>query len=219
MTHVPVVLGLFLGLVLTMPVPCAPHMVNAPAHAAGPVAVFLQFDNPIPELALQQMQREVFSILRPAGYDFVWLLLTRDLQMGQYSDLVVVHFTGDCDASRGRFFPRVGALKGEPLARTAVSDGVVLPFTEVRCDQMRQFLGVEMSGRKDKDNAATMGRALGRVLSHEMFHMLAGTRSHARSGVARPAHSVQELASEKAFQFEPEEIRLLHGIRKRSSED
>ncbi len=201
MTHVPVIFALISGLAVITPAVCAPQ--DAPS--AGQVAVFLQFDHPIHEAALEHMKAEVGTILRPAGYEFVWILQTPDTELREYSDLVVVHFTGDCEGT-----PELRpVLNGEALAKTAISDGQVLPFTEVRCGEVRRFISQALNAQRQQEQSALLGRALGRVLSHEMFHMFAATREHGHAGVARPAHSVRELASPKEFRFDPEEIRVL----------
>jgi hypothetical protein len=40
-----------------------------------------------------------------------------------------------------------------------------------------------------------MGRALGRVLAHELYHIFANTTRHAADGVGKPAYSVADLLS------------------------
>lgn len=175
----------------------------AVARPASPVAVLLQFDRPYSGPAVDAMQREAGAILSPAGYRLEWHLLHSELAGRLYPDLVVVHFRGNCAAS-----PASGVIaNGEALASTAVADGQVLPFSEVQCDQVRRMLGFQ-------SNASTLGRALGRIVAHEMFHMLAATGQHGKDGVARPSYTSRELLSDGAFRFHVPDLRLLQDRRR-----
>jgi len=40
-----------------------------------------------------------------------------------------------------------------------------------------------------------LGRAMGRVLAHELYHIVADTAGHGENGVAQPALSARELTS------------------------
>jgi hypothetical protein len=184
MTHVPVVLAL--GLIFA-----------GVARPASPVAVLLQFDAPYSAPALQAMQREVDSIMRPAGYRLEWHLLDADIAGREFPDLVVVHFQGRCEAGA-----LAGTVKnGESLASTAVSDGRVLPFSEVHCDQVRRFIG--------PGAPKAIGRALGRIVAHEMFHMLTASGQHGKVGVARSAQTTQELVANRELRFDPADLEML----------
>lgn len=195
MTHVPVVLSLFL-------------MFAGVARPASPVAVLLQFDEPYSAPALQAMEHEADRILRPAGYVLEWHLLEPDFGSREYPDLVVVHFRGNCEAGAA-----TGGLKnGESLASTAISDGRVLPFSEVQCDQVRRFLARAAANGTPE----IMGRALGRIMAHEMFHMLAATDQHGKRGVGRPSHTTQELVSGREFRFDAAELQVLQEARRRA---
>ena len=44
-----------------------------------------------------------------------------------------------------------------------------------------------------RDREELLGRALGRVAAHELYHILVGTTEHARSGLSRPGQSRTEL--------------------------
>ncbi len=48
------------------------------------------------------------------------------------------------------------------------------------------------------------GRALGRVLAHELYHIFGNTTHHASEGVAKESYTVQDLLTEE-FQFEAKE--------------
>ncbi len=52
------------------------------------------------------------------------------------------------------------------------------------------------------------GRAIARVLAHELYHVLAGTVSHSRQGVAQRALSGSQLVSDQ-LELNPEELDLM----------
>ena len=84
------------------------------------------------------------------------------------SDLVLVRFTGKC------VLEPVGYLYDErgPMAFTYSTDGVVQPFSEVACDKVTSVVRSAMSGGDFANADVLLGRALGRVLAHEVVHIL-----------------------------------------------
>jgi mono/diheme cytochrome c family protein len=120
------------------------------------------------------------------------------------SELAVVTFRGQCDAVDLYSSPE----RQMPLGITHVTDGVVLPFTDVDCDSIRSFLRKRLAGMDPLVRDAALGRAVGRVLAHELFHIFVGTGHHSSEGVAKPAFTETELLSEQ-FVFETAEFRIL----------
>jgi hypothetical protein len=49
-----------------------------------------------------------------------------------------------------------------------------------------------------------LGRALGRVVAHELYHIVAQTARHGRAGVAKPFHTPDDLRRDGAS-FEEED--------------
>ncbi len=136
------------------------------------------------------MERETDGILKDSGLSIDWRLQDEAVAKS-FSNLVIVRFKGNCS-------PQAAAQKpGElgDLAFTYTSNGVVQPFSEVFCDKVGAFL---LSGRlstENKDRDKTMGVALGRVVAHELVHMLLGSEKHAESGVFKPGLTVEQLVS------------------------
>jgi len=73
-------------------------------------------------------------------------------------------------------------------------DGKVLPFSDVECDRVRASIR-SANGRQLSD--LVLGRALARVLAHELYHVLARTPTHARAGLAKRSLSGIELSSDR----------------------
>jgi hypothetical protein len=53
-----------------------------------------------------------------------------------------------------------------------------------------------------------LGRALGRVLAHEVYHILAKTTGHGRAGVAKSALSGRQLIADR-IAFDEHDLRKL----------
>jgi hypothetical protein len=173
------------------------------------IGVFFEFQYRPDRLTVDTMEREVQSIMRPTGLVFSWRDLTDPLQsQGTFADLIVVKFNGSCS---GVLPPFSGVQDSAPvsLADTKVSDGQVLHFTEVHCDELRRYLSSNAAPLSESGRDLLYGRALGRIVSHEMWHILAGTEKHASGGVARACHSRQDLV-QPVFVFDPKEEKILH---------
>ena len=172
--------------------------------AAAPVTLYIDFQQPVPPVVLEAVRDEVNSIMSPMGLRFDWQSLA-DFRPGRASAAVAVaHFEGHCDVSglvmRGN---QVGSL-----GWTEISDGTILPFTHVDCERVRTFLQTTLLGYRPQDRERAYGRALGRVLAHELYHVYGDTSKHTARGVAKEKYSVADLLAAE-FQFHEKETRAL----------
>jgi hypothetical protein len=69
-------------------------------------------------------------------------------------------------------------------------------------------LGSALSAAPYTEQQELFGRSLGRVMAHELYHVLLRTRAHGRSGLARPAQTQAELLAVRSH-FSDREERLL----------
>jgi hypothetical protein len=180
----------------------------------APITLYTQFEQAPPGGVLEALQDEVESIMAPIGLRFQWRDLGKAGGHEVSAELAVVTFKGRCDAAglstRGRF---EGAL-----GWTHVSDGQILPFTDISCDRIRQFTQPGLLAVGPDDRAAKFGRALGRVLAHELYHIFANTTRHGAIGVAKESYSMQDLLADD-FQFQARESRMLQTNRQRAAVD
>ena len=182
------------------------------AGGPSPIAVFMNFQSePSPE-ALSQMEREITEIMKPSGLAFDWRMI-KDHRLGEsFSDLVVLTFKGHCQMA-GPTYDELGPLfERQPLAYTRISEGHVLPFSDVQCDTIRNYIAPNMAAAHPADREGILGRALGRVVAHEMYHMLASTTIHAEDGVARSFHTRKDLTAPE-FHFTQRESQLLRELK------
>jgi len=159
-------------------------------HVAGAtdVTVVTDFDGPHSVRADQQMKRETEENLKGAGLHLDWR--GRDeVGHNSYENLVVVHFKGKC------ILEPVPILYDErgPYAFAYNADGDVLPFSEVECDQLTASVLSAMWGDDFARPDYVMGRALGRVVAHELVHILTKSAAHGSDGVTQAKFSGRDL--------------------------
>ena len=180
--------------------------VSAPA----PVAIYMSFDGDRSDLAIEAMQREVEALTKPGGLHLHWRLLDADRSGETFSDLVVVKFRGKCNMEGIQFlFSELGPdAEGGPLGSTKTANGQVLPFSELQCDRIRHSIAPLAIGSSREEREALLGRSLGRVLAHELFHIFANTEQHGREGVAKTRYSRKDLAAD-SFAFDAKDARRI----------
>jgi hypothetical protein len=152
------------------------------------LAILFHFEQPYADRTLQETERELKALIGEHAIKLEWHD-RRDFEgKSTFANIVVLNFRGNCD-------PRSDSSFSGPmdswLARMDVFDGVVLPFGEVNCGLMRALMagGAHNAKLTDKE----FGRALARVLAHELYHFLTQSTSHATQGLEKPAFSRADL--------------------------
>jgi hypothetical protein len=177
----------------------------------APITLYTQFQQAPSEGVLEALQDEVETIMAPIGLRFEWRDLNLNAGHEVSAELAVVSFKGRCDTAG-----LMGHSKFEgALGWTHVSDGQILPFTDVSCDRVREFVQPALLTYRAEDREERYGRALGRVLAHELYHIFGNTMRHGSMGVAKESYSVQDLLSDD-FLFQAKESRLLQATRPRT---
>lgn len=155
---------------------------------ATDVTVVIDFNGPHSNRSVAEMKREAEGIIKDSGVHLDWK--SREaVGASSYPNLVLVRFKGRCVLEPD---PILYDERG-PFAFTYSSDGNVLPFTEVACDHVTASVQSAISGDDFSRLDYLMGRALGRVVAHELVHILTRSENHAREGVAKTALSGKEL--------------------------
>ncbi len=134
------------------------------------------------------MRTEVEALLRPAGIGVAWRVLHDRIYGESFPMLTVMRLHGKCSGGAPPVGLRSGALGG-----THMTDGVILPFLNVDCDLVRGYVSPELATQERCNADLMLGRALGRVVAHELFHVLTRTARHGRSGLTKARFSVSDL--------------------------
>jgi hypothetical protein len=105
--------------------------------------------------------------MESSGLRLDWRNRDDNAASDSFSDLAVVEFRGSCRMAA----PDVPYDAAGPLARTHLEDGKILRFSEVDCDQVRASLHSASGSRLAGQSDLVLGRALARVLAHELYHV------------------------------------------------
>jgi hypothetical protein len=155
------------------------------------LVVVLSVDGPHSPDAISEMQREASRLLAAGGIDITWRFRAEASEEFA-DDVALIKLKGTCRMEL------TGAPTGEPgaLGRTYTSNGAVIPFGDVACDSVRSAVRLAMH-RGDLPRAGFLyGRALGRVLAHELYHIAHRTPQHGRGDFTQPSFSGQELLAD-----------------------
>jgi hypothetical protein len=183
-------------------------MAGTGTHPPSKLTVVMDFHGSPSQRALTAMERETEGILKPAGLSLGWRLAA-DAARESYDHLVVVEFSGACQIEP---VPYVYDELG-PMAFTHSSNGNVQPFTEVSCSKVAASVSSALEGEGFPKADLLFGRALGRVLAHELVHVLTGSEVHGHAGVQRAALSGKDLIS-NALILSPADLARLREGRK-----
>jgi hypothetical protein len=135
------------------------------------------------------MRAEVQRLLAPAGFAVVWKGPTERNAGEDFEQVAVASFEGSCSAIAPTLTPAAASL-----ADTSITNGRILPFFRVDCPHVIQMLGPHAE-------PSVVGRALGRVIAHEIYHIVAHTLDHHDRGVAKAVFSTLDLINPR-FEFD-----------------
>src|SRR5437016_2417140 len=111
------------------------------ARASSEVTLVLQFDKIYSSDSIDVMKQEVASIVSDSGMKVDWRLLDEVRSSDTFESLVVVHFHGACVLEPSSYVPDERGY----YAYTHVSEGAVLPFSEVECGKITSSIAPAMS--------------------------------------------------------------------------
>jgi hypothetical protein len=158
----------------------------------GSVAVYFQSVHSNSDIAFNSLKKELTSLLNGATYKVQWGDSRKPMVSG--GSLVVVEFRGSCLPSS----PGTSSLEKSPgsaLASSQVVDERILPFISLDCRALNDLLEVPLAALPAAQREVAYGRAMARLLAHELYHFLTQTNHHSKSGIAKAAVSATDLLS------------------------
>ncbi len=169
---------------------------------ARDLTVLLDVEQKHSQRALAEMRKELSKVFKPTNLNIDVRLRQEVSPQQTYSDVVLVKLKGTCQMQN------MAPLMDErgPFAWTHTVDGKILPFSEVACDHVARSIQQAMGDRGDRDRL--LGRALARVMAHEIVHMVGKCADHSHDGVFRHALSGRQLIADK-LELAPEDIARL----------
>jgi hypothetical protein len=154
---------------------------------------------------LDYMKLELGHVMATAGYRIQWDDAWSGSRMRGFpstsSTLVVVELRGSCAIPAGNIASGHPTARREILASTAVADGQILPFSWLDCASLTNVLAAPLAAEAGARRDFFYGRAMARLLAHELYHILLKTGDHAREGIARPGFTANDLLTEH-FEFD-----------------
>jgi hypothetical protein len=175
----------------------------------APITLFTQFQQTVPTPIVEAIQEELATVMAPSGIHFEWHDLAAASTVGTAVELAVITFRGNCDVAA---LPPKTLEPVRTLGFTHVSDGEILPFATIDCERTRNFLVHSISRLPVQERQLAFGRALGRILAHELYHIFANTQHHAQGGIAKEAYTVADLLA-GSFELDQHEFDLLRASR------
>lgn len=158
----------------------------------SPVTVVLDAERPLPSEALETLKSEMSRLFTPSGVRLQWAERSQAGLGFEAPGIVVVKLRGDC---RMPDLPMPPDERG-PLAWTHVTADSVLPYSEVSCEQMKRVTHSALHGGEHARRQELMGRALGRVVAHELLHILLKRRGHEAKGIFRRGLTARDLVED-----------------------
>ncbi|MCL4841921.1 MAG: hypothetical protein KJZ79_08780 [Bryobacteraceae bacterium] len=183
--------------------------VLSPAAAQSPersLSVIVNAAQPLPAPVMREMRIEMDRLLLAAGIP-VDFRLRSEVRLGDQLDQpVLATFKGRCALDPA---PRPPVDPVDPaLAFAHVTDGQIQPFAVVLCDRVAAAIRPAMWGSDFRRADLLLGRALARVLAHEIFHILGKEHNHSAEGLFKHALSGRDLIAE-SLDFHPRDLQRL----------
>jgi len=138
------------------------------------------------------LKSEVATIWSPLGLQIVW-------QRGRR-----VRATADWTVGidlRDRV-PLAAQSAPQPLGAVAVIDGRMRRTIYVSCGKVRQFVDAAGIRAFDGFHDRVYGRFLGRIVAHELGHLLLDSVDHRDRGLMRPRFDVRDVRSDARARYE-----------------
>jgi hypothetical protein len=173
------------------------------AESLPNLTVLLSVEGKTSSAALSELKTELNDIMKESGRKLDVRLRSQAAPSETFEDVVLVKLKGTCKMER--LIPFMD--ERGPLAWTHSTNGEILPFAEVSCDRVANAVASAMWGGERKQADKYLGRAIGRVLAHELYHILGKTHEHNADGsLAKEAISAKQLISDKRITFDMRDL-------------
>jgi hypothetical protein len=181
----------------------------ASVPAAGNIAVSLRLrTGTVRAAAFEELQKELAGLMHAAGVTTRWEDPTSYRDVDGYT--VVVDLEGDCSVP---FHAEIAPpQEGSPIGSTATAENHLLPFVNVNCSGLNALLGPFTTDQPDAFREFVFGRALGRVLAHELYHIVTQSGDHSNAGVGKARFSGADLMKNE-FEFNEMALDRIHASR------
>jgi hypothetical protein len=178
-----------------------PVLIAAPGATLG--IVWIEEESLHPATRVETW-REVGQLFREADFKVEWAKPEEVAGLTAFAKLVVVRVCAPVEEPGG---VRVTG-GGRPLGSTQVVNQRILPFIRIYPERVEGLVGRSTLSSQPLHRRLLIGRALGRILAHELYHVLAETLDHGNRGVTQSHLGVEELVWTN-LGFEAHELRRM----------
>lgn len=159
------------------------------ASAADRATIVLSSPEKASELSLVVLKKEL-AIIPDLNLDLTWITPAQITMGVELQRPIQIRLIGRCDLAGA---PLQNSRQRGPFAWAHVSDGRVLPFIDVDCDRIRNALFSTMWGEDFQHRDFLLGRALARIIAHELHHVVNSEVHHSEEGLAQPRLTAASL--------------------------
>jgi hypothetical protein len=138
---------------------------------------------------VESMEQEASRIFADAGIAFSWTNATGQIPYAPGDLPVWVRFLGNCRLEPGR----ISTPTDGPMARVFERDGNIAPFVEVDCGRTAAMVWQIRGTNSLPLVVRAFGRALGRVVAHELYHYVTQSAHHGASDLFRKSMKSRDL--------------------------
>ncbi len=170
-----------------------PWFALAFAFPAEPPSLTILVDSPpgTPRRTLTVMREELEDLLGlQVGVEPWKRDNPRGLERAGGATIWVI-LSGQCQVCGNRCREDYGTLGQAPIV-----NGRVQPYVRIHCDRVRGVIRENTAGKAPCQAAMLFGRALGRILAHEIYHIYTGTEHRADETLLRPALTARQLTGD-----------------------
>ncbi len=166
--------------------------------------VLAAFDRSPDTAAVEHMRQETARIFADTGATLAWRTRTQPGIMPPGAVRVTLQLHGSC-----RVEPNMLSLAEDgPMGWVESHGGEMLSLIDVDCDRISAMVWQNRGTLPLPLVVRAFGRALGRVLAHELYHYVTQSPAHGASDLFRPAMTSRDLMLPDV-RFEPAEIEVL----------
>lgn len=174
-------------------------LLLAPLWVHAEALIRLDTPDEYSQLAVRSMKAELNRVVSETSLELRWQN-AKDRPGRVEGRLFNVVLVGECIAEHPE------PAGDGPLGWTSIVDGRVLPYIAVDCTRIRSVLAPEWA-RLDSDTQREiyLGKAMARVLAHELVHAFTRTRHHDDDGLTQRALTPGELMA-GSYRLSPDDF-------------
>ncbi|HAX42935.1 MAG TPA: hypothetical protein DCY80_10315 [Solibacterales bacterium] len=167
-----------------------PFAAPAAGMPSTPIRIGLHVssENHVPASVLAAFRQETALLLDIHPLEILWHGPENPINGQTFDRLIMIRLAGTCSThAQTPDPPHPG-----PLGITHISDGHILPFVEADCGRIL-LAATRLRNHPFRLSAHNFGRALARVIAHEIGHVLSESEEHDHHGLSKASLSPAEL--------------------------